>query len=298
MTSNMVAKQRLSYVDLSKAIAIWLVVWGHSLSCLAGNDAMSGGAFQWIGNWIYSFHMPLFMILSGFFASSALQRPVHVMVWQKFRQLVWPCVTFGCILAMLYRYWSIHLDTLQHGVLFFGLFYDYWFLHCLFANFCIAWIVYRMPRRLRLLVFGIILIAIFYMFSRGHNLFNMSTMTFPFFIGIEGRRFLPQLTRYSWQIFIASSIFFAMIFPFYDNALNSSTYFFTPFSYGRLLEWLYREAIGIVGTLSIVSLCVMIMEKCGERNYVKQVLKIGGVRCKCMYYKVLFLNVCLLTLLT
>lgn len=49
---------RISWVDHCKAVAIFLVVYGHSLSVGWGID-----------RWIYAFHMPLFFLISGFLLS-------------------------------------------------------------------------------------------------------------------------------------------------------------------------------------------------------------------------------------
>lgn len=54
------ATGRLGYVDWVKGTAILLVVFGHGLqSCGLTDDC-------WLFRWIYSFHMPLFMLVSGF----------------------------------------------------------------------------------------------------------------------------------------------------------------------------------------------------------------------------------------
>ena len=50
--------KRLDYIDAAKAIAIILVIIGHS-------NWLS--AIPRVGGMIYSFHMPLFFIISGFF---------------------------------------------------------------------------------------------------------------------------------------------------------------------------------------------------------------------------------------
>lgn len=46
--------KRLDYIDISKGIAIILVVLGH---CLTWNDSLRYG--------IYAFHIPLFYIING-----------------------------------------------------------------------------------------------------------------------------------------------------------------------------------------------------------------------------------------
>lgn len=51
-------RKRIEYIDLAKAIAILLMVLGH---CASLND------IPLIRSVIYSFHMPLFFIISGYF---------------------------------------------------------------------------------------------------------------------------------------------------------------------------------------------------------------------------------------
>ena len=58
--------KRLDYIDAAKAIAIILVIIGHS-------NWLS--AIPRVGRMIYSFHMPLFFIISGFFWKSLI--PQH-----------------------------------------------------------------------------------------------------------------------------------------------------------------------------------------------------------------------------
>ena len=56
-------KDRMKNIDCLKGIAILLVVLGHSIQYLYGNEvAFHNRLF----NYIYSFHMPLFMFISGF----------------------------------------------------------------------------------------------------------------------------------------------------------------------------------------------------------------------------------------
>lgn len=54
-------KQRLDYIDAAKAIAIILVIIGHCYWV---------GAVPRLRNIIYSFHMPLFFVVSGFSLSN------------------------------------------------------------------------------------------------------------------------------------------------------------------------------------------------------------------------------------
>lgn len=71
--SNM-SKSRSESIDIVKGIAIVLVVYGHVLRGLESASIASDGNFFKLGNkLLYSFHMPLFFILSGLFFKSSIQ---------------------------------------------------------------------------------------------------------------------------------------------------------------------------------------------------------------------------------
>lgn len=57
-------KKRSAYFDNLKGILIFLVVLGHVLSSFAGD----GGVARWLYLLIFSFHMPVFIFVSGYFA--------------------------------------------------------------------------------------------------------------------------------------------------------------------------------------------------------------------------------------
>ena len=60
-------KNRIEWVDTVKAIGMFLVFYGHyveQLFLLEGENGMAMMQYKFI----YSFHMPLFFMLSGFFA--------------------------------------------------------------------------------------------------------------------------------------------------------------------------------------------------------------------------------------
>ena len=63
--------QRLAYWDNLKAVLIFLVVLGHFLLPAATKN---GCVVEAIYRWIYLFHMPAFVFVSGFFAKSYVKR--------------------------------------------------------------------------------------------------------------------------------------------------------------------------------------------------------------------------------
>lgn len=95
-------QKRISYIDMAKGIGIILVVWGHS-------DFPSATTNQWIS----SFHMPLFFILSGMLLShtKAYEKDMKDLIKKKARGLLIPYLTFS-ILSMVF---TAILDTATLG---------------------------------------------------------------------------------------------------------------------------------------------------------------------------------------
>lgn len=88
--------QRDVTVDIAKGVAILFVVIGHLLQYNTV-DASNGVCF----NWIYSFHMPLFMLLSGYVATFSRDKikDFHSFVSKKAVRLLLP-----------YAFWSFVIN--------------------------------------------------------------------------------------------------------------------------------------------------------------------------------------------
>lgn len=77
------AKKRIAYVDVAKGLAIWLMVIGHL------------DISEQIRIYVYSFHMPLFFILSGLFFKR--DRPFLINLKSSIKSILWPYLTFSVI---------------------------------------------------------------------------------------------------------------------------------------------------------------------------------------------------------
>ncbi len=89
--------ERNNIFDAIKALAIWFVVLGHSIQYLSGLDYWNDSAFQFI----YSFHMPLFFMISGFFFQSSVKLGWYKFLRKKSLTLLLPCLTWGIIYACI-----------------------------------------------------------------------------------------------------------------------------------------------------------------------------------------------------
>ena len=130
---------RIQYVDFAKFIAIFLVCLGHAVQYLSVTETFWNNPL-WV--FIYSFHMPLFMILSGFFFSRSLNKPFKELVVKKIIQLIIPswvwAVGIGMILVGLKLKNPLSFE--EWMALPFG---PYWFLTSTFACYIISYLAKR-----------------------------------------------------------------------------------------------------------------------------------------------------------
>ena len=59
-------KDRIYWADSLKGVLILFVILGHAIQAVLGDGCFVNHAF----NYIYSFHMPAFMAVSGYFANT------------------------------------------------------------------------------------------------------------------------------------------------------------------------------------------------------------------------------------
>lgn len=123
-------KKESFYWDLVKGAAIFLMLWGHCIQYCALDD------LSYMGNrvfrTIYSFHMPVFMLVSGYlFSFSFRKRDLEDLLHHRIRGMLHPIVMatfFNNVLLLLPRYLlNDHVDFLW-GSLFLGIGESLWFL--------------------------------------------------------------------------------------------------------------------------------------------------------------------------
>lgn len=118
---------RIGWIDISKGIGICLVILGHTYRA---NPVL---------NWICSFHMPLFFILSGWLRGMKQNKYKKTeYISRKFDALIIPLIIF---MVLTYLYWLIiehHFREFSMGPM--------WFLPILFtAEIAIELLIMRKP---------------------------------------------------------------------------------------------------------------------------------------------------------
>lgn len=175
-----VRKQRIEWIDITKGYGILFVIIAH---CHAGK----------IGTWFYTFHIPLFFIISGYLFS--YKKDFKAYIKRKIKSLVIPyfCLGIPMILFSLLVHLHAGAYSFSDFVNLSGLFmiqermWTIWFLACLFCVDIIFYFINRFCQTtvkigaccIALAVFGY-----FYYYFGGSSLpwdVDAALMALPFF---------------------------------------------------------------------------------------------------------------------
>lgn len=160
--------KRLEYADYAKALAIFLVVLGHTQGAyLPGKDWM----YQ---DFCYAFHMPLFFMLAGFFVRTKAKYSAAgwcEFLRRNFLALMVPYFIWG-IIYMPFSY--AHLGQLAYGSWLqlrdIGTLTSLWFLPAMFVGRVACEAVHTLAWKLKLPPRTLILLAVPLLFALGFGL--------------------------------------------------------------------------------------------------------------------------------
>ncbi len=139
-------KKRIEYIDYIKCFAIFLVVWGHAIQNISNDESFWTNP---IHIFICSFHMPIFMLLSGFFFKNDNSSTFIPTILRKSRQLLLPTLSWSIILLIINiinNENEINSIISLFKTLLYYFFTKYWFLRSIFLCFLIAYISIRIFR--------------------------------------------------------------------------------------------------------------------------------------------------------
>jgi len=163
---------RYHWVDIVKAIGIFLVYYGHVLQ---HTQHLSTAAVFFQYKLIYAFHMPLFFFVSGFFFKRTQnstvteigvlfqKRIIPALLFGGMSLLIWPIYLYFKFGAIDYQFIIMNTLSFLQGIP--RLNPTIWFLVCLFTTE--IWAVLCLPK-VKTVLQGILLASIFMLF--GHSL--------------------------------------------------------------------------------------------------------------------------------
>lgn len=272
---------RDDYFDIVRGVAVFLMLWGHSI------QYTSCGAFDFFENkvfqFIYSFHMPLFMLLAGyFFYFSTKKRSIRSVLLKRIKSLGIPLIIWGffSLLFNHYRYNSpIHLNSLIDSC------NGYWFVWVTIVatvlTGLIEWFISYIPNKTIASFASIIHIAVFLLiFLVPHNIpmlrYHLFQYMYPYFIlGFLFNKFkdlIPYKTLYLRYLCV-------FLFPIMFSHFQRNTFIYlsginihTEFGINthQLNVDLFRWSIGLIGSIGLM----VVIELLIRLPYVQFVLKI------------------------
>lgn len=175
-TKNRVQERDL-HLDMMKGISIILVVLGHTVQYANIEDFDNNVIFRII----YSFHMPLFMFLSGFLAYKNINGSFAKFIIKKIKNLVIPFLSWYFLVDfIIFR----KIKTISFNDYFKNIIHNpdagLWFFWVLFLNFILIYIVSHSKNYLEEILILCICIAIRYIPTNSYGV-PLLIWHFPFF---------------------------------------------------------------------------------------------------------------------
>ena len=94
---------RNEVIDYIKGLAIYLVILGHCIQCYCIDTQFYKSSYLYL--LIYSFHMPLFIFISGYLFQGTLGRreDLNSIIKRKSIQLLYPYLIFGFVYFLVHK---------------------------------------------------------------------------------------------------------------------------------------------------------------------------------------------------
>jgi fucose 4-O-acetylase-like acetyltransferase len=268
--------QRLEHVDLLKAFAIFSVLLGHA------TEQLSGGLF-WdhpVWTFIYSYHMPLFMFVSGFFFPSSLKRSYGEVCRIKLRQLGIPSLTAFAIACAIMLSMGVRAIADLCEFSFAGFLNCVWFLKCLLLCYLV---MYPLCKGLHRDWVAALVATVLVILLPGAQVVNFNFMLPMFCLGMLVGRRREGMERHRVIWMVLSAVVFGVLLCFWSGHL---TVYERPtqvidlatgsFDWGNLGLTLYRLALGMSGSMTFYLLSKPVCDALQRRRWCGTLCRIGG----------------------
>lgn len=244
------------YWDVVKGTAIFLMLWGHCIQYCALYDVFYPEDVVY--KTIYTFHMPLFMLVSGYlFFYSFQKRTMPELLEHRIRGMLHPIImaTFlNNILLQIPRYVLSNQVDFLFGSLFHGIESDLWFLWAVLYCSLIVGFFCKLTEKpglqLVLTVFGAFVVLLF-------PQWNMTLFMYPYFVA---GFFCGMFRKYAQQLYkilrYAALVVFPVMVMFYETKhyIYVTPMFSAELGLAESVKIaLYRWAIGFVGSVCMLS---------------------------------------------
>lgn len=246
------SKGRIIWLDIVKLFAIVLVVYGHCIQQFDGNYLESSLFVA-----IYSFHMPLFMMLSGYVLNYNKLLNYKGVLTKRFCQLILPSLFWITIIYVIENAIDVrHLPFSR------ALWYGLWFLKSLFACTLILVIPMRFIRNKYFSLTISLILSQMTVFIPHLWFLQLNVMLPSLMAGMFVKDIFVKSKKQTVIITIVSFIVFLFLLHSFDKDILYPNMFLM-LSDNWIDQYyiqLYKVIIGISGGISILGLFKILFE--------------------------------------
>lgn len=263
-------KERDLLPDILKGFAIIMVIFGHCIQEGNGADFSNNMLYfdDKLYQFIYSFHMPLFSLIAGYFAYYSIIKTPSEKKWQLLGKrvftyfipiTVWTLLEFirEAALNTYYGFISYNILSFIKGY-FSKLIINHWFLWSMIISFIIVWFSYYFVTNKT--TFYIVLFISLFFIPDGFN-FHAYKFLLPYYVLAfyinQNKKYLSFLFSKINLSLAFSTVAFILLFIFYrrEAMIYVSGYRITKNIWWQMLIIdLYRFTIGLIGSMFFIFL--------------------------------------------
>lgn len=281
---------RLLLPDILKGFAILLVIVGHCIQETNGMAYSSATLFfqNKVYQFIYSFHMPLFMLICGYFSYVGVSKAKTVKgkvlcIWRKVYTCLIPVYFWTAMEIARACYYNSKQDGWQFrlGPVFKAYLKlcpkNFWFLWAVLICFLVTFIIHFVFKD-SFIVYGILYIVMF--FLPDSNNMNVYEFMLPFFVaGFLYKKYeegdLVKKCKYFYfkhrlAVLLGAALVFALLFLVYNDKIliYVSGYNIHNANPVKMVGAdVYRMVIGFVGSLFFILLFDCIKNRFGNFHF-------------------------------
>lgn len=235
--------QRLEWIDISKAIAIILMVVGHA------------SIPEVLSNFIWAFHMPLFFVASGW-TTNCEKYGLADFTIRKARRLLLPFVIYSVVVLIIQiiQCWNSWDGFVQHGWIAYAL----WFIPVLFLSIFMVKCIYCIECRIIRYAGTLLFLSLGYYLSYNHTILPWSLSSVPYatfmiVIGFEIKNIPCRFIQPRWYVILLLFAITAAI----------SHFFRLDMCFNRILPIVPITIAALSGTIMIFMIS-MLIQKCSK----------------------------------
>lgn len=270
-------------IDFARGIAVILMVLGHNIQFGSGSEFRAGAFFDdWLFKFIYSFHMPLFAVLSGYLFFFSMKHDIWALLKKRFQSLVIPVLCWAALLTVLIgAHWIIQdkFEMMAFLKLYVSNVHGIWFVWAIFWSSLFVVLAEKLFGG-KLWLYVLILIPM--LFETKHPTYTFMYLCFAggFLFNKYGAAIKEYVAKHYKESTVVAIAIFAVMIPFYSYDSYVYTTGTSPlgdFGISQIGIDIYRWGIGFAGSAAVIMLSKLICDKWEDNHIVNVIAKFGQI---------------------